>query len=95
MTAKTPDQLAAMARVALPYPGSDVVNVRMQTDHLSAVEQDLAERGAPTNLVTERFDDGHRCPPLRLDIWLSAVTEAYNQVIEALGTRTLGPTRTV
>lgn len=44
----TPERIAAMAPIALTYPGSDVVNVRMQTEHLYAVEQDLAGRGVAT-----------------------------------------------
>lgn len=37
----TPERIAAMAPIALTYPGSDGVNVRMQTEHLYAVEQDF------------------------------------------------------
>jgi hypothetical protein len=83
MTTMTPERIAAMATVALTYPGSNVVNVRMQTEHLHAVEQDLGERGVPTDLVAEHFDDLHCCAPLPLDIWLGAITAAYNQAIEA------------
>lgn len=79
----TPERIAARAPVALTYPGSEVVNVRMQTEHLYAIEQDLAQRGVPTDLVTQYFDDLHRCPPLPLDSWLAAITGAYNQAVQA------------
>lgn len=82
----TPEQIADMAPVPLTYPGSDVVNVRMQTEHLYALEQSLTERGVPADLVAEHFDDLHRCPPLPLDTWLAKITNAYNQVIAAAAT---------
>jgi hypothetical protein len=85
MTTVTPEQIAGMAPIALTYLFSDVVNVRMQTEHLYAVEQNLAERGVPADLVAEHFDDLHRCPPLSLGTWLAAVTEAYNRTNSAAG----------
>lgn len=83
MMTMTPERIAAMAPVALTYPGSEVVNVRMQTEHLYSIEQDLAQRGVPTDLITQYFDGLHRCPPLPVDTWLAAITEAYNQAVRA------------
>lgn len=74
----SPEQLAAMAPIELTYPGSDVVNVRMQTEHLYAVEKHLAERGVPAAVISEHFDELHRLPPQQLDVWLAAITTAYN-----------------
>lgn len=79
----TPDWIADMAPVALTYPGSNTVNVRMQTEHLYALEQNLTERGVPTDQVAEHFDDLHRCPPLPLETWLAKITDAFNQTIAA------------
>lgn len=36
----TPERIAAMAPIALTYPGSDVFDVRMQTEHLYAAADD-------------------------------------------------------
>jgi hypothetical protein len=55
----------------------------MQTEHLYAVEQDLAGRGVAIDQVADHFDDLHRCPPLPLDTWLDAITTAYIRVIAA------------
>jgi hypothetical protein len=59
----------------------------MQTEHLYAIEQDLAQREVATNLVTKHFDDLHRCPPLPLSTWLTAITAAYNRVTAAVADR--------
>lgn len=51
MRTMTRERIAAMARVALTDPGSEV--------GLYAIEQDLAQQGVPTGVVTEHFDDLH------------------------------------
>ena len=74
----TPAAVAELAPIPLTYPGSDVVNVRMQTEHLYAVEQRLAGQGVPAEVLREHFGSLHRLPPTPLDVWLVAVANAYN-----------------
>lgn len=75
------DDLAALAPVPLTYPGSETVNVRMQTEHLYAIEQHLAAAGHAPNDVADHFAALHRTGPLPLRVWLAAVTAAYEALL--------------
>lgn len=45
------EDLVAMAPIPLTRPGGNTVPIRMQTEHLAAVERDLAQRGVPAETV--------------------------------------------
>src|SRR3546814_5737187 len=50
----------------------------MQTEHLAAVESDLAERGVPAEIVEKHFLGLHRCDELPLELWIGMITDAHN-----------------
>jgi len=52
----TPQDLAEMAPIPLTRPGESVVRVRMQTEHLHAVETGLIELGVSEGLIRELFE---------------------------------------
>lgn len=74
------NEIAAMAPIPLTYPDDVIVPVRMQTEHLYALEQHLAAQGADADLVEQHFLPLHRYPPTFVSQWLEDVTAAYNQV---------------
>ena len=74
----THDDLVAMATFPLTRPGENAVPVRMQTEHLAAVEKDLEERGVPAEIVEKCFLGLHRCDELPLELWIGMITDAYN-----------------
>ena len=67
-----------MATFPLTRPGEDTVPVRMQTEHLAAVEKDLEQRGVPAEIVEKRFLGLQRCDELPLELWIAMITDAYN-----------------
>src|SRR3546814_3821570 len=74
----TRDDLVALATFPLTRPGENTVPVRMQTEHLAAVESDLAERGVPAEIVEKHFLGLHRCDELPLELWIGMITDAHN-----------------
>src|SRR3546814_16644269 len=74
----TRDDLVALATFPLTRPGENTVPVRMQTEHLAAVESDLAERGVPAEIVEKHFIGLHRCDELQLELWIGILTDAHN-----------------
>jgi hypothetical protein len=74
----TRDDLVAMATIPLTRPGESTVPVRMQTEHLAAVEKDLSQRGVPAEIVEKYFLALHRCDELPLELWVGMITDAYN-----------------
>jgi hypothetical protein len=72
------DDLVAMAAIPLTRPGESTVPVRMQTEHLAAVEHDLEQRGVPAEIVEKYFLGLHRCDELPLELWVGMITDAYN-----------------
>ncbi len=74
----TREDLVAMATFPLTRPGENTVPIRMQTEHLAAVEKVLAQRGIPAEIVEKYFLGLHRCDELPLELWVGMVTDAYN-----------------
>lgn len=74
----TRDDLVALATFPLTRPGENTVPVRMQTEHLAAVESDLAQRGVPAEIVEKYFLGLHRCDELPLELWIAMITDAHN-----------------
>lgn len=67
-----------MASMPLTRPGERTVPVRMQTEHLAAVEKDLEQHGVPAEIVERYFLGLHRCDELPLELWVGMITDAYN-----------------
>ena len=67
-----------MATFPLTRPGEDTVPVRMQTEHLAAVEKDLEQRVVPADIVEKCFLGLHRCDELPLELWIAMITDVYN-----------------
>ncbi len=74
----TREDLVAMATFPLTRPGENTVPIRMQTEHLAAVEKVLAQRGIPAEIVEKYFLGLHRCDELPLELWVGMITDAYN-----------------
>lgn len=74
----TRDDLVAMATFPLTRPGENTIPVRMQTEHLAAVESNLEQRGVPAEIVEKYFLGLHRCDELPLELWIGMITDAYN-----------------
>ena len=74
----TRDDLVAMATLPLTRPGENTVPVRMQTEHLAAVEKDLEQRGVSADIVEKCFLGLHRCDELPLELWIGMIIDAYN-----------------
>ena len=68
----------AMANFPLTRPGESTVPVRMQTEHLAAVEKDPEHRSVPADIVRKCFLGLHRCDELPLEVWIAMITDAYN-----------------
>ncbi len=77
------DDIVALATMPLSRPGETTVPVRMQTEHLVAVERDLQERGVPLDIVEKYFLGLHRCDELPRDLWVGMVTDAYNLAVRS------------
>ncbi|MBB3045729.1 tudor domain-containing protein [Nocardioides soli] len=77
-SAATRDDLVAMATFPLTRPGENTVPIRMQTEHLAAVESNLDQRGVPAEVVEKYFLGLHRCDELPLELWIGMITDAYN-----------------
>ncbi len=77
----TGDDLVALATFPLTRPGENTVPVRMQTEHLAVVENDLEQRGVPAEIVEKYFLGLHRCDELPLELWIGMITDAYNLAV--------------
>lgn len=74
----TRKDLVAMAPIPLTRPGGNTVPIRMQTEHLAAVERGLAQRGVPVEAIKKYFLGLHRCGELPVELWVGMITDAYN-----------------
>jgi len=56
----TREDLVALATIPLARSGGTTIPVRMQTEHLAAVENDLGQRDVPAEIVEKYFVGLHR-----------------------------------
>lgn len=77
-------QLQHAARRAEGLPvGTDVISVREQTEHLTAIEQVLSGRGIPEELIRLGFLILHRMQPMPYGVWADHCAVAYAAVLRA------------
>lgn len=62
--------------------GADVISVREQTEHLTAIEQALSGRGIPEQLIRLGFLILHRMQPMPYGIWADHCAVAYAAVLK-------------